>query len=70
MEYCDSEEYCDHYKKMDHCTILSLIVCINRGTNNMTMVSILKTVALIVILIEEHITVILIAVGMARCKHI
>jgi len=36
----------------------------------MMMVLILKTVALIVILIEEHITVILIAVGMARCRHI
>jgi hypothetical protein len=36
----------------------------------MMMVSILKTVALIVILIEEHIAVILIAVGMARWRHI
>jgi hypothetical protein len=70
-------------KKMEynHCTILSLIVCngfqswkrlfcCTHDSFNMTMVSILKTVALIVILIEEHITVILIAVGMARCRHI
>jgi hypothetical protein len=34
------------------------------------MVSILMTVALIFILIEEHIPVILIAVGIARCRHI
>jgi hypothetical protein len=70
-------------KKMEynHCTILSLIVCngfqswkrlfcCTLGSFNMTMVSILNTIALIVILIEEHITVILIAIGMARCKHI